>query len=74
MVNNPLSRGLGNIAKLYLITCSQSARSKLKKHEFCWNFNVELPIYCCIPMSKLTENDVHLWIGDMLPIIYELRW
>ena len=35
MVNNPLSRGLGNIAKLYLITCSQSARSKLKKHEFC---------------------------------------
>ena len=22
-------------------------------------------------MSKPTENDVHLWIGDMLPIIYE---
>ena len=28
-------------------------------------------IHCCIPMSKPTENDVHLWIGDMLPIIYE---
>ena len=22
-------------------------------------------------MSKPTENDVHLWIGDMLPTIYE---
>ena len=22
-------------------------------------------------MSKPTENDVHLWIGDMLPIVYE---
>ena len=22
-------------------------------------------------MSKPTENDVHLWIGDMLPSIYE---
>ena len=47
VVNNPLFRGLGNIAKLYnyLITCSQSACSKLKKHEFCQNFNVELPLY-----------------------------
>ena len=22
-------------------------------------------------MSKLTKNDVHLWIGDMLPTIYK---
>ena len=37
VVNNPLSRGLGNIAKLYLITsaCGQSTCSKLKKHEIC---------------------------------------
>ena len=35
MVNYPLSRGLGNIAKVYLITCSQSMCAKLKKYEFC---------------------------------------
>ena len=35
MVNYPLSRGLGNIAKVYLITCSQSTCAKLKKYEFC---------------------------------------
>ena len=31
MVNYPLSRGLGNIAKVYLIKCSQSTCAKLKK-------------------------------------------
>ena len=31
VVNNSLSRGLGNIAKLCLITCGQSTCSKLKK-------------------------------------------
>ena len=35
MVNFPLSRGLGNITKVYLITCSQSTCAKLKKCEFC---------------------------------------
>ena len=35
MVNYPLSRGLGNIAKVYLIKCSQSTCAKLKKCEFC---------------------------------------
>ena len=35
VVNNPLSRGLGNITKVYLITCGQSTCSKLKKHGFC---------------------------------------
>ena len=35
MVNYPLSRGLGNIAKVYLITCSQRTCAKLKKYEFC---------------------------------------
>ena len=35
MVNYPLSRGLGNIAKVYLITCCQSTCAKLKKYEFC---------------------------------------
>ena len=35
MVNYPLSRGLGNLAKVYLITCSQSTCPKLKKYEFC---------------------------------------
>ena len=35
MVKYPLSRGLGNIAKVYLITCSQSTYAKLKKYEFC---------------------------------------
>ena len=34
MVNYPLSRGLGNIAKVYLITCSQSTCAKLKKYGF----------------------------------------
>ena len=34
MVNYPLSRRLGNIAKVYLITCSQSTCAKLKKYEF----------------------------------------
>ena len=45
MVNYPLSRGLGNIAKVYLITCSQSTCAKLKKCEFCPVVTVELPIY-----------------------------
>ena len=31
MVNYPLSRGLGNIAKVYLITCSQSTCAKPEK-------------------------------------------
>ena len=35
MVNYPLSRGFGNIAKVYLIICSQSTCAKLKKSEFC---------------------------------------
>ena len=35
VVNYPLSKGLGNIAKVYLITCSQSTCAKLKKYEFC---------------------------------------
>ena len=35
MVNFPSSRRLGNIAKVYLITCSQSTCAKLKKYEFC---------------------------------------
>ena len=35
MVNYPLSRGLGNITKVYLITCSQSTCAKLKKYEIC---------------------------------------
>ena len=35
MVNYLLSRGLGNIAKVYLITCSQSTCAKLKKYGFC---------------------------------------
>ena len=35
MVNYPLSRGLGSIAKVYLITCSQSTYAKLKKYEIC---------------------------------------
>ena len=35
MVNFPLSRRLGNIAKVYLITCCQSTCAKLKKYEFC---------------------------------------
>ena len=35
MVSYPLSRGLGNITKVYLITCSQSTCAKLKKYEFC---------------------------------------
>ena len=35
MVNFPLSRRLGNIAKVYLITCSQSTCAMLKKYEFC---------------------------------------
>ena len=44
-VKNPLFRGLGNTAKVYLVTCIQSTCLKWKKHEFCRNFNVELPIY-----------------------------
>ena len=35
VVKNPLSRGLGNITKFYLITWGQSTCSKLKKYEFC---------------------------------------
>ena len=34
-VNHPLSRVLSNIAKVYLITCSQSTCAKLKKYKFC---------------------------------------
>ena len=35
MVNNALSRGLGNIAKVYLMRCGQSTCADLKKFEFC---------------------------------------
>ena len=35
MVNNALSRGLGNIAKVYLMKCGQSTCAELKKFEFC---------------------------------------
>ena len=35
MVNNPLSKGLGNIAKVYLMQYSRSKCAKLKKYEFC---------------------------------------
>ena len=35
MVNNPLSRGLGNIIKVYLIACAQSSYAKFNKYEFC---------------------------------------
>ena len=47
MVNMPLSKGLGNINKaLYLITCSHSTCSNLKKHVFSHLFLcVEIPIY-----------------------------
>ena len=35
MVNYSLSRGLGSIAKVYSIRCSQSTCAKLKKYEIC---------------------------------------
>ena len=35
MVNNALSRGLGNTAKVYLMRCGQSTCAELKKFEFC---------------------------------------
>ena len=44
VVSSPLSRGLDNIPKVYLITCDQSTCSKLKKlDEFCRNFNEKYP-------------------------------
>ena len=43
VISNFLSRGLGNIAKVYLISCGQSTCSKLKKHEFSRNFSMECP-------------------------------
>ena len=43
VVSSPLSRGLDNITKVYLITCDQSTCSNLKKHEFCRNFNEKYP-------------------------------
>ena len=51
-----------NIAKVYLITCGQSTCSKLKKHEFCRNFNVEMPIYIILLLKdkynlRLTFNN-----------------
>ena len=58
MVNNPLSRGLGNIAKLYLITCRQCARSKLKKHEFAKTLTSNSPyIYIHILKSVLGNGN-----------------
>ena len=44
VVSSPLSWGLGNIAKVYLITCSQSTCSKSKKTNFARYFSVELLI------------------------------
>ena len=35
MVNYPLPRRLGNIAKVYSVTFCQSTVAKLKKYEFC---------------------------------------
>ena len=35
MVNSALSRGLGDIAKVCLMTCGQSTCAELKKFEFC---------------------------------------
>ena len=35
MVNKGLSRGLGNIAKVYLMRCGQTTCAELKKFEFC---------------------------------------
>ena len=35
VVNNALSRGLGNIAKACLMRCGQSTCAELKKFEFC---------------------------------------
>ena len=44
MVNNPLSRGLGQYNQSLLDTCSQSIRSKLKKHVSSCFFCVEMSI------------------------------
>ena len=56
MVNYPLSRGLGNIAKVYLIKCSQSTCAKLKKYEFC-------------PVGHGGIADIYLYLYE---ILYEI--
>ena len=64
VVNNPLSRprGLDNITKVYLITCGQSACSKLKKHEFSRYFSVEMLIFITINLKamklRITQHGV----------------
>ena len=56
VANNPSSRGLGNIAKVYLITCCRSTCSKLKKHEHCDGGIAILYIYIFILTGKLVKN------------------
>ena len=58
VVNSPLSRGLGNIAKDYLITCDKSKCLKLKKRESCRNFNVEMPI-CILYINMVSNRNIN---------------
>ena len=49
LVNNPLSRLLGNLAKVYLTTCCQSKCWKLKNTNFSRRSQWDCPhIYVCI--------------------------
>ena len=68
IVNYPLSRELGIVAKVYLIACSQNTCARLKKYDFCprrlrWN----CPYICKvregeIDRGKVTEREIEIML------------